>query len=273
MSIANDVIGSIPRPLIENDRIVFIESTLAFLVGWYVVSHALGVTDLMSDPVLVGVALYELVLVEGGWFVHVAATMRRILLALAVTMAVGTVFGVLMGWYEFWAWAFRDWVVIGLAAPTLIAAIFAGMWFGFTDLTPIAAGTVIAFPFVTQNVFEGINDLDNRLIEMAVAYDVPREEVLKKVVLKGVLPYWFAGLRYGFAICWKVTALTETVVSEKGMGFQLRYHMDAFSMTGVAKWTVLFAAIILFVEYGVFQTIEDRLFEWRRDASVGFAGA
>jgi len=46
--------------------------------------------------------------------------------------------------------------------------------------------------------------------------------------------------------------------------------MNNLSLLGVIAWTVLFAVIMLVVEYGVFQQIEKRAFEWRTEPSVGW---
>jgi ABC-type nitrate/sulfonate/bicarbonate transport system permease component len=225
--------------------------------------------ELISSPELVAVELYELLL-SGDYVPHMADTLRRIVYAFTVSMVVGTVTGIAMGMSDFWESFLRDYVIVALAIPSLFAAVFAGMWFGLSDLTPTVAGMLIAFPFMTQNVMGGVNDLDHRLIEMSDAFSISRYRVMRRVIVGSVLPYWFSGIRYTFAICWKLTVLAEVVASESGMGFVIQRMMARFSLIGTLSYVLLFTAVIVLVEYGVFQQIEKRVFEWREETSLGF---
>jgi len=253
----------------NNKSIVFIESIVALLIVWSVVSYSFNLTDTISAPLLVGVELLDL-LQSGTWAEHFFATMRRIIYAFILTLIVGTTLGVLMGMSSFWTKALQDYITVGVAIPSLFAAIFAAMWFGQSDTTPMVAGALISFPFLTQNVYEGVKNVDYKLQEMSTAFDISQSRMIRRVVLQSVLPEWFAGVRYAFALCWKITTLAELVAASNGIGFMIEYQMERLSLTGVLVWTILFTVVIVFVEYGIFQQIEKRVFSWRKNTSIGF---
>lgn len=258
------------RQLLGNDKIIFIESFLTIALVWAVLSYGFNLTDIISSPLLVGTAMFDL-LVSMEWVEHVVATSRRILYGFILTLVVGTLIGTLMGLSTFWEKALQDYVTVTLALPSLFAAVFTAMWFGISDVTPMVAGAIIAFPFMTQNVYEGVNDVDLRLFEMSNAFGVSRLRMLKRVLLQSVLPEWFAGARYSFAVCWKITTLAELIAAENGIGYMIEFHLNNLSLTGVLAWTFLFTFIILVMEYGVFQQIERKVFVWRKDTSLGWA--
>lgn len=264
-------IDAIPEPLVKNNQLIFVESLLGLVILWSLLSYGLGLQDTISSPILVAQSMYSLLL-SGDWVVHFVATMRRIIYGFILTVIIGTTLGIVMGMSDFWENALQDYVTVGLALPSLFAAVFAAMWFGISDVTPMVAGAAIAFPFLTQNVYQGVKNIDYQLLEMSSSFGVSRNRVVRRVILQGILPEWFAGIRYAFAVCWKITTLAELVAASNGIGYMIEFEMNKLSLTGVITWTFLFTAVILVVEYAVLQQIEKRLFEWREETSIGIVG-
>lgn len=261
--------AGVPDILLTNNKVIFVESIVAMMVVWWLTALAFNLVDTISTPALVAAEMYT-ILTSGQWLVHVVATTRRVLYGFILTTIVGTVLGVAMGMSDFWEHALQDYITIGLALPSLFAAIFAAMWFGISDVTPMVAGAIIAFPFLTQNVYEGVHNIDNRLLAMSSAFGVSRNRVIRRVIVQSVLPEWFAGARYSFAICWKITTLAELVAASNGIGYMIEFQFQKqLSITGVLAWTFLFTLLMLFVEYGILQQIEKRMFDWRQDAEMG----
>lgn len=264
----------IPEQLVSNEKVVFAEAFLVLILVWSVLANGLNMTDTISSPMLVGVSLYEL-LSDGEWLIHVRTTLQRSLYGFVVTMVVGTFLGVLMGMSDFWRDALKDFVTIGLALPSLFAVVFVAMWYApsglVTELTPTVAAMTIGFPFVTQNVYQGIRGIDMDLVDMSNSFDVSRREMIRHVLLPSVMPEWFSGVRYAFAIAWKITTLAELIVAEVGVGFMIQEGMRTLSLTSVITWTVLFLIVILIVEYGILQQIEKRLFAWRQSEGIAWA--
>lgn len=263
--------GFVPTALYTNNKVIFVESLLLIVLIWSFLSTTFGLEDSLSSPMLVGEEAYGL-LVSGEATVHILDTIRRVIYGFVLTTIVGTVLGVAMGMSDFWRKVFQDYITVGLALPSLFAAIFAAMWFGVSDVTPMVAGAAIAFPFLTQNVYEGVKNVDYRLLEMSSAFDVSRRRAIWRVIVQSVLPEWFAGARYSFAICWKITTLAELVAAGSGIGFMIEREMERLSLTGVLAWTILFTGIILIVEYGILQQIEKRVFAWRESTEIGMIG-
>lgn len=264
--------ATLPEFTYTDNRVIFIESVVIITILWALVSRGFGLEDTIASPMIIANSSYAL-LASGEWIPHFLATFQRVIYGFILTTIVGTFLGILMGMSDFWEYALQDYITIGLAMPSLFAAIFAAMWFGISDVTPMVAGAVIAFPFLTQNVYEGVHNLDNRLLMMSSAFDVSRRRVIRRVVFQGVLPEWFAGARYSFAICWKITTLAELVAASNGIGYMIELNLNAFSLAGVLTWTILFTFTILIVEYGILQQIEKRLFDWRQESNMGMMGA
>lgn len=262
-------VDSVPDALVTNKTVVFVESLVAIVVMWALVAHGLDLTDTISSPTLVAASFVELIQ-TGPWYEHLSATFRRVVYGFVLTLFVGTVLGVATGMSDFWETALQDYVTIGLALPSLFAAIFTAMWFGVSDVTPMVAGALIAFPFLAQEVYEGVKNIDNNLLQMSSAFGVSRPRAIWRVIIQSVLPQWFGGARYSFAICWKITTLAELVAASSGVGYMIEFEMNRLSLTGVLTWTILFTTLMLILEYGFLRQIEKRVFDWRQEASIGW---
>jgi ABC-type nitrate/sulfonate/bicarbonate transport system permease component len=253
----------------RDSRLIFIESLIALTIIWWVVSTVFDLTQAISSPELVIIESYEII-IDGEWIGHLIASLLRVVYALTLTIVVGSILGVALGISSFWEAALQDYITIGLALPSIFAAVFAAMFFGVSDITPMVAGAAIAFPFLAQNMYEGVKNVDSELIEMSSSFDLSRRRIVKNVLLRSILPEFFSGTRYAFAICWKIVVLSEFISTENGLGFMIRMQLNSVNLTGVIAWTLVFTVVILLVEYGIFQQIEKRVFAWRESSIGGF---
>lgn len=261
---------AIPDPMTENKVITFIESLIAIILVWqliYMASHSFA--EAFTSPGLLAAETWTLI-ESMRWTTHLYATLRHVFGGFILTLVIGTVFGIALGWYEFWERAFQDYLTFFLVMPSIFAAIFAAMWFGIGDTAPMIASVVIAFPFLAQNVYEGTKNIDNSLVEAGRAFDVSRKRMIRRVIIPSILPSWFAGIRYALALSWKISNLTEFIASGEGIGYMIRFEMKVLDLAGTLSWVVFFVGFLLLMEYGVFNQLEKRLFAWREDTSIGW---
>jgi ABC-type nitrate/sulfonate/bicarbonate transport system permease component len=262
-------LSTITKPLVTNSKMVFIQSIGLIMLLWWITATLLGLEEIISSPVLVTQSMSEL-LQSGIWVEHLSDTFRRVMYGFVLTMFVGTLIGVAMGMSKFWEKVLQDYVTVGLALPSLFAAVFAAMWFGVSDITPMVAAAAISFPFVAQEVYEAVKDIDNSLLQMSSAFNISRNRSIRRIIVQSILPQWFGGARYGFASCWKITTLAELVAAQSGIGFMIQFEMKRLSITGVLTWTILFTIVMLGLEYGLLRQIEKRAFDWRETETIGW---
>ncbi|MDX1744772.1 MAG: ABC transporter permease subunit [Halobacteriales archaeon] len=254
--------------LLGDRRVVFVVSLLIGGIVWQVLGTFVIDPEVISTPRIVAIESYDL-LVSGVLVEHMGLTLRRTLLAMLVTTTVGSVVGLLAGWNEFWRHMLQDYIIVGLAMPSLLAAVFAAMWFGTSDLTPTVAGTLLGFPFLAQNVKNAVENLDAELVDMSKAFDVSRDRYVRRTVVMSVLPAWFSGMRNAFTVTWKIVTVAEFVGIPNGVGFKIAESFQLFSMEGVLAWTLTFSVVIIAIEFAVFESVERRVFDWRSGGKIG----
>ncbi len=236
-------------------------SIALLLVVWSILSWIFS-EFLLPNPLIVGRRLFQLVR-SGEFGLHVAATIRRVLLGFALAFVISIAVGVLMGGKRAAETFIDSWVLVGLTIPGLCWAVLAVMWFGITEVAPVFAIFAVTSPMLTLNMWQGTKSLDRDLIEMADVFRSSRWSRLADVVLPQLLPFCLAAARLGFALGWKVVVLSEMFGLSTGVGFMINRSFNAYSMEDVLAWTIGFTIVMFVVEYAIILPIERRLVRWR----------
>lgn len=191
------------------------------LLLWWL-GAATGALDAMffSTPPAVlrtlGELLFSGVLLSDFWY-----TLLRILTGALIGFTSGLLLGGITGYVR---------QIERLVDPTIQAlrAVPAVAWIPFLILTlgidsaPKIALIAIAIFFITYvNTFSGVRGTDQKLIELAQAYRLPRSLVLRRIIMPAALPQIFVGLRLAAAIGWIAAVFSEILVGNNGLGVLL----------------------------------------------------
>lgn len=234
---------------------------LVVVVAWHLLALAVDI-DLFPTPLRVVDSLGQAL--EGGlFFDQLADSMIRIALGFGVGLGSGIVIGLLMGSREFWNQFFQDLIVLGLSLPGLIYALLAVMVFGIGLAAPVAAIATASLPFVAVNVREGVRSVDKQLLDMCRVYQIDRARLIRRVIIPTLMPFVMAAVRIGFTVAWKVAVLTEVFGASTGIGYQMRYQFQLFSVRGIVAWALLFGLVMLVIEYGALIPLERYFGRWR----------
>ena len=179
-------------------------------------------------------------------------------------MAAGLPLGFLMGRSTFMnSYLSLPMFVLG-NVPGLTYAVFALVIFGVGPGGPIVVSALVAVPFIAINVAEGVRSVDGDLLRMCEAFERSPRDVLRHVYLPAVSAFILVGVRYGFAMAWKVEALTEVFGAQNGVGFMIRKAYQEFQVDDMLAWTMLFVIVMILIERGLVY-LEHRLFAWRKE--------
>jgi NitT/TauT family transport system permease protein len=227
----------------------------AFVFEPYVLPSPVNVVSEMGDA-----------LGRDDFWINVFATLRHLAIGFTIAFVMGTTIGIAMGRSPYWDGFFRGYVMLTLTTPGLVFALICVMIFGLAGIGPIVAIVLTSFAHVTVNVVEGVRAIPRDLMDMATAYGVPRSTRIRNIVLPAVAPFLFTAIRYGFAIAWKITALTELFGQTDGVGIQIRVEYLFFDIGGVLAWAFFLVGFALVMERLVLQRLEQRFFRWRPKA-------
>lgn len=235
---------------------------LTLFAVWSACSLLFFTPYVLPAPWTVGAEMWHLA-ADGTAFVQFGSSIVKIAVGFAIGTAVGVPLGLLMGRMRYWKYFFQQPLLVLGNVPGLAFAVFALILFGIGAIGPIVVVAFVALPYVALNVAQGVEEVDRNLIDMSAVYGLNRSAILRSVFLPSIMPFLFAALRYGFAMAWKVEALTEVFGGRSGIGFMIRQSYQEFSVAGVLAWTGFFVLFILLIERVFLAGLERRFFAWR----------
>ncbi len=200
---------------------------------------------------------------SGRLFHNLAATLGRVAWAFGLAMALGSLLGIAMGRSRWLDRLLDSLLTFLLNLPALVGIVLIFVWFGLSEATTILAVTLNKLPATAVTMREGARSLDERLIEMARSFDVPRVALWRAVVLPQLTPYAFAAARSGFALIWKIVLVAELLGRSDGVGFQIEVYFQLFDVTGILAYTIAFMIVVQLIEWLVLQPLERRAGRWR----------
>src|SRR3954449_335631 len=241
-------------------------SMVAAVIFWGLLSLTLP-HEIFPGPIETARTLWGEI-AGGSVWKDLIMTMLRVVAGLLLAMIIGVPVGIVMGLNRRAEAVLDVWVMIGLTVPSLCYAIMAFMWFGLNEGATIIAIAVTAAPSITINIWEGVKNIDTKLVAMARVFEASRLEIVRRVLLPQILPYVMASARFGLGIIWKITVLVELIGRPNGVGFKLFYWYQLADMRQVLAWTLLFTIIMLMIELVILKPIERHLFSWRPRVAV-----
>lgn len=138
------------------------------------------------------------------------------------------------------------------------------VWLGIGETLKVGLVAIGSFFPVYINIARGIRGLDPRLRELAQTRGVGRREILRHIVLPGVLPQFLVGLRFSLAIAWLCLIFGETIAADSGIGYMMM-QAETFNETSViVLGLVIYAVLGLLVDQFV-RFLEWRLLPWQRE--------
>jgi ABC-type nitrate/sulfonate/bicarbonate transport system permease component len=252
--------------LLRHPRAARILSWVGFIVSWQLIVPILP-TELVPTPSEVAVFMWNELRMDTvaphTVYESFSLSFQRLGVGLFLAFAIGVPLGLLIGLRRWADWFLHDFVVVGLAMPSLVWALVAGMWFGFGDLAPVVTVTLAAVTFVIINVAEGVRNVPKELLDMSGAYGVNRYATIRHVIFPSLMPFFFAALRYGLANAWKGLVLAEVWASTEGAGWVIKFWYDAHRSQGIVGYALFFIIVAIFIERIVFGRLSGWVFRWR----------
>jgi NitT/TauT family transport system permease protein len=236
--------------------------SLAALVALWFVGAKLAGPRMLPEPQAVLAALATEAR-SGDLFLHLGATLARVIAAFVIAMALGGALGVAMGRSRTVDRIADPWVIAMLNLPALVIIVLAYIWAGLTETAAIAAVALNKLPNATVTMREGARALDRQLDEMAAVFAMPPMTRFRHVVAPQLGPYFAAAARSGLSLVWKIVLIVELLGRPNGVGFEIGTAFQLFDVTRILAYAFAFVAVMLAVEMCLVQPFERHVARWR----------
>ena len=236
---------------------------LAVLALWQLSAVGGWVPEQVLPPPAAVFKVFAELLASGELWDHLTISLVRVAGGFGIGLALGLLLGGAMGLSP----TFRDYVfplfkafsqvpVIGwLPLLILLVGIDEGLKFLL-----IAKAALVP---VAINTCQGIENVPNRLVEVARVYGYTRWQMLRKVVFPAATAPIWNGVRYGLTHAWLALVVVELLASSEGIGFLIVYGRQLFQLDVVLAAVVAVGIVGFFIDKLLAAT-EAWLLRWRK---------
>lgn len=200
---------------------------------------------------------------QPGALFHLRVTLIRVVLVTAISMTASVTLGLMMNANEHVEDMLTVLLPLWMTLPTVVVVLVTMIMFSFSQLSIISAAVITTTPFAAISIWQGMENLDQKLVEMGRAFGADPIAMYRNIYLPSVLPAFFSSFRYQFSMSWKIVVIAEVFGIQHGMGAQFRFWFNEGSIISLLAYLVLFVVVMFALEYGIIYPIERYVFRWR----------
>ncbi len=225
-----------------------------WLLIWGGASKVVGQDIILSSPISVMTTLLDF-LKTGQFWETVAFSSVRIMAGFGLAF----VMGILLAVISFQNRLINEMVSIPMkvikAMPMASFIILCLIWIKSKNLSVFISFFMVVPMFYT-NVYQGLEDADEKLLQMAKVFRIGRWKKIKAIYIPSIRPQLISAITVGMGFCWKAGISAEVIGIPAGsIGVKL-YEAKLYWMTKeLFAWTFVIIAISLILEKTVMLVI------------------
>jgi NitT/TauT family transport system permease protein len=141
-------------------------------------------------------------------------------------------------------------------------------WCGIGILSKVLLAVSIVFVVVLFNTREGIESIDEDLVDALRSMRASRWSMLRYVIIPSLVPWLLASVKIGIGLALTGAVVGELVGASSGLGWYITNSLNVIDMTGAMTALLLMAVLAMLMYYAVL-LVERRLLAWRGDGRTG----
>lgn len=238
------------------------------IVLWQILGQFQIITSsILPTPVEVikaGISLWG----TGDLQEHVWISTQRAFIGFVIGGILGFILGLFNGTILFFERVIDTSIQMIRTIPHLALIPLVILWFGIGESAKIfLVGIGVMFP-IYINTFNGIKNVDRKLVEMGSVYGLNKWMLFRNIILPGALPSILVGVRYALGVMWTSLIVAETIGADAGIGFLATNGREFMQMDIVVLTIVLYAILGKLSDF-LAKLLEQRFLKWnpayRRD--------
>ena len=196
-------------------------------------------------------------------FKHVFASLSRILLGFLMACVLGVLVGIVIGFFSIPEAIGNPLIAATFPIPKIAILPLLILWLGIGEPPKVAVIALgVFFPMVI-NVYTGVKNVDPLLIKAALSLGSNRWRIIWKVILPGILPMIFAGMKLGIGIALLLVVAAEMVAADAGIGFMILTAADLMETKRLMVGLLLLSLLGIFFNW-LFQKLEGIFIPWKQ---------
>jgi len=192
---------------------------------------------------------------------HLWLTVREIVIAYGLAVAVGLAAGFALGLYRTLGRVYGPVLAALYAVPAVVWYPSLMLFFGLDAASKIAFGFLLGFFPITLAVLAGIRQVNPQLVTVARAFGARPFTLFVKVLVPGMLFTLVGGLRTGLALSVVGVIVGEILGSKAGMGALINHAYGLLRTADYVALVLVTLAIVVITDAGA-SRLERRARRW-----------
>ena len=242
-----------------------LQGTLAFValvVLWEIGSRTGFINPIaLPAPSEAAAAFWQLV-VSGRLWLHLSASLQRLVLGWTFGTALGVVVGLAIGLFSIARATVSPLVSAIFPIPKIALLPLFVIWFGIGEGSKVATilfGTF--FPTVIAT-YGGVDNVDRTLIRMGQSFGLSWWSIVRKIIIPGALPAILSGARISASIAIILLVAAEMIGAQYGIGAYILLAGSLMATDQLIAGVAVLSGMGLIFSW-VIGRLEKALLRWR----------
>ena len=157
--------------------------------------------------------------------IHALFSLKRIIIGIMLTLAIGVPLGVAMGYFKRVDRLFSPLMYFSYPIPKIALLPIVMLILGLGESTKIVMILLITFFPVVVNIRDDVRNISSEVYYPMVSLGASNLQILKEIVLPGIIPTILTSIRIGIGTAISILFFTENFGTEYGMGY---FIMDSW---------------------------------------------
>jgi NitT/TauT family transport system permease protein len=201
---------------------------------------------------------------EGEIWSHLEATFAAAVVGIVAGLALGIVLGFAAALVPALAELLEPVMIMLNAIPRVILAPLFVIWLGIELGSKIALALILVVVLIFFAVYNGIKEVDQRLIERVQTLGGGRWVLVREVYVPSVTAWVLGNLKVAVGFAFTGAVVGEFVASSRGLGYLLQFAQSTYNAALSIALIVLIMAFVM-VLFALAERLEHRLLRWRYD--------
>jgi len=194
---------------------------------------------------------------------EIKTTLYRASLGFAISTLIGSILGLLAGFFVTASMMSRPIVTILVGMPPIVWIVLAMIWFGMGDQTVVFTVAIASFPIIFIGALQGTRTLDGDLNKMADSFKVPFFMKFTDLYFPHIFSYLFPAWVSALGMSWKIVIMAELLATSDGLGAALAVARSQLDTPLVLALVVVMIGSLMFIEYIILEPLKREVEQWR----------
>ena len=223
-------------------------------VGWLDPFYA-------PPPSTVAAVMFDLV-ADGELWPHLTATAIAAFAGLLVGLVLGIVLGFAAALSPRLAELLEPVMILLNAIPRVILAPLFVIWLGIGLASKLALATILVAVLIFFAVYNGIKEVDQRLVERIRTLGGGRRVLMREVYIPSVTAWVMGNFKVAVGFAFTGAVVGEFVASSRGLGYLLQFAQSTYNAALTIALILIIMTLVL-VLFALAERLERRLLFWR----------